>query len=286
MPHPSTSSAYGIWSLNEVRDAVRGENWPVVPPLTLDLANATYDNVSFSIAAQETNPLGLCFNNDGSKMYVVGQASDSVHQYSLATAFDLSTASYDSVSLNVGSQDQAPDGIRFNNDGTKMYILGSSNDNFYQYVLSTPFDISTASYDTFILGINSPDGIAFNDDGSTLFSIGDSFDTIQPYNLATPFDFNGGRTLGTSFTLTNPASDFLFNPAGTKLYVLSGALDIVEQYTLSTPFDVTTATDDLLSFDVGNEAPSPTAFNTNNDLSKMYVVDYNSDTIFQYSTGL
>ena len=28
MPHPSTSSAYGIWSLNEVRDAVRGENWP------------------------------------------------------------------------------------------------------------------------------------------------------------------------------------------------------------------------------------------------------------------
>ena len=28
MPHPSTSSAYGIWSLNEVRDAVRGDNWP------------------------------------------------------------------------------------------------------------------------------------------------------------------------------------------------------------------------------------------------------------------
>src|SRR6056300_1393755 len=28
MPHPSTSSAYGIWSLNEVRDAERGDNWP------------------------------------------------------------------------------------------------------------------------------------------------------------------------------------------------------------------------------------------------------------------
>ena len=30
MPHPSTSSAYGIWSLNEVRDAERGDNWPEV----------------------------------------------------------------------------------------------------------------------------------------------------------------------------------------------------------------------------------------------------------------
>jgi len=28
MPHPTSDSAYGIWSLNEVRDAVRGENWP------------------------------------------------------------------------------------------------------------------------------------------------------------------------------------------------------------------------------------------------------------------
>jgi len=31
MAHPTTSSAYGIWSLNEVRDAVRGDNWPELP---------------------------------------------------------------------------------------------------------------------------------------------------------------------------------------------------------------------------------------------------------------
>jgi len=39
MPHPSTSSAYGIWSLNEIRDAVRGENWPSafsLYPLTIN----------------------------------------------------------------------------------------------------------------------------------------------------------------------------------------------------------------------------------------------------------
>ena len=30
MPHPTSVSAYGIWSLNEIRDAVRGNNWPEV----------------------------------------------------------------------------------------------------------------------------------------------------------------------------------------------------------------------------------------------------------------
>jgi len=30
MPHPTSDSAYGIWSLNEIRDAVRGDNWPSV----------------------------------------------------------------------------------------------------------------------------------------------------------------------------------------------------------------------------------------------------------------
>jgi len=41
MPHPSTSSAYGIWSLNEVRDAVRGENWPSPAPTDPNFANVS-----------------------------------------------------------------------------------------------------------------------------------------------------------------------------------------------------------------------------------------------------
>ena len=43
MPHPSTSSAYGIWSLNEVRDAERGDNWPSIPPVFAVLDASTAD---------------------------------------------------------------------------------------------------------------------------------------------------------------------------------------------------------------------------------------------------
>lgn len=46
MPHPSRASAYGIWSLNEIRDAVRGDKWPVAGPLTFIFAGADEGNAS------------------------------------------------------------------------------------------------------------------------------------------------------------------------------------------------------------------------------------------------
>ena len=64
------------------------------------LANASYDSVSFSAASQDTNAHGVTFNSDGTKMYVVGAINDSVYQYTLTTGYDVSTASYDSVSLS------------------------------------------------------------------------------------------------------------------------------------------------------------------------------------------
>ena len=67
-------------------------------------------------------------------MYVVGNTNDSVYQYSLSTAWDLSTASYDYSSFSVSSQDATPLGIAFkSDDGTKMYMAGVTNSSVYQY---------------------------------------------------------------------------------------------------------------------------------------------------------
>ena len=51
--------------------------------ISADLSTASYDSVSFSVNAQDTNPYGIAFNNDGSKMYMVGDANDSVYQYTV-----------------------------------------------------------------------------------------------------------------------------------------------------------------------------------------------------------
>ena len=105
-------------------------------------------------------------------------------------ALDISSASYDSVSFSVNSQDTAPQGIKFNSDGTKMYIVGSTNDNVYQYSLSTAWDLSTASYDNDyldpdpIVSDNSVKDAAFKPDGSKMYLLGDQQNTVYQFNTA------------------------------------------------------------------------------------------------------
>ena len=202
-----------------------------------DVSTASYDSVNFSVSSQDTAPLGLTFNNDGTKMYVVGNTSDSIYQYSLSTGFDLSTASYDSVSFTVSSQDTGPDGITFNSDGTKMYIIGFSNDSVFQYSLSTSFDLSTASYDSVSFSVSSqdtiPDGITFNSDGTKMYILGLSGDDVNQYTLSTAFDLSTASYDSVSFTIssqeTSP-SGLVFNNDGTKMYVVGTQNDKVYQY--------------------------------------------------------
>jgi len=107
-----------------------------------DLSSSSYKIISFDVSGQDNSPTGLVFNNDGSKMYVTGFASDSVHQYTLSTPFDLSTTSYDSISFGVSGETGTPQGLAFNNDGTKMYVTGTASDSVYQYTSPTVNKVS------------------------------------------------------------------------------------------------------------------------------------------------
>ena len=170
-----------------------------------DLSTASYSSVSLSVSSQDTDPYSVAFNNDGTKMYMVGFSTGSVHQYSLSTGFVLSTASYDSVSFSVASQDTLPLDIAFNNDGTKMYMSGNNNDSVFQYSLSTSFDLSTASYDSISFSLASQDttpaGLSFNSDGTKMYMVGLSSDTVYQY------------TTGSVATITYPST--LEWPSGT-----------------------------------------------------------------------
>ena len=256
-----------------------------------DISAAVYDSVSFSVASQETNPLGLAFNNDGTKMYVVGSISDTVYQYSLSTAFDLSTASYDSISFSVASQEATPTDIAFNNDGTKMYIVGASSRSVHQYSLSTAFDLSTSSYDSVSFSFNSQDtstyGIAFNNAGTKIYMVGNTTDSLYQYSLSTAFDVSTVSYDSVSFSVasqdTTPRG-VTFNTDGTKMLLVGITGDNVYQYSLSTAFDLSTASYDSVSFSVAlDTAPSGVVFNS--DGTKMYILGATNDTIYQYSTA-
>ena len=264
---------------------------PKGEPWLADLANASYDSVSFSTASQETSPSGLTFKPDGTKMYVVGFSSDSVHQYSLSTAFDLSTASYDSVSFSVASQDTSPYKVKFNNDGTKIYMVGISTDTVYQYSLSTAYDLSTASYDSVSFSVSGQDltplGLSFKPDGTKMYVVGSTNDSIFQYSLSTEFDLSTASYDSVSFSVASQETsphDAAFSPSGVNMYIIGSSGDDVNEFLLSTAWDVSTATY-VQNFSVSGQDLSPTGLAFNLDGSKMYITGNQNNSVFQYTTA-
>ena len=164
-----------------------------------DLSTASYDSKYKSVSSEETSPRSVAFKPDGSKMYIVGTSSDTVYQYSLSTAWDVSTASYDSKYKSVSSEEISPRSVAFKSDGSKMYIVGTSSDTVYQYSLST--DVSTASYDSKYKSVSSeetaPSSVAFKSDGSKMYIVGYSSDTVYQYTL--PVELNNSIFFGCNF---------------------------------------------------------------------------------------
>jgi len=183
---------------------------------------------SFSVRSQEGWPAGLAFSHDGTKMFHGGNDDDDIHEYTLSTAWDVSTASYVDA-FSIASQDNEPFGITFNNDGTKMFVAGAkSGDSIYEYTLSTAYDVSTASYvDALdVSGQDSrPCGIRFNNDGTKLFMTGFASDYINEYNLSAAYDISTG-SYSKRFSVNSQdiyPRDVQFNLDGTRMFVVGGA---------------------------------------------------------------
>jgi uncharacterized pyridoxamine 5'-phosphate oxidase family protein len=257
-----------------------------------DLSTASYDSVSFSVSSQDTAPLGVTFKSDGTKMYMLGQANKKVYQYTLSTAWNLSTASYDSVEFSVSSQDTSPYGVTFKSDGTKMYIIGNSGKKVYQYSLSTAWDLSTASYDSVSFSVSSQDtaplGVTFKSDGTKMYIMGNSGKKVYQYSLSTAWNLSTASYDSVNFSVssqeTNPYG-VTFKSDGTKMYIVGGASDKVYQYTLSTAWNLSTASYDSVSFSVSSQDTDPYGVTFKSDGTKMYIVGITNDKVYQYTTG-
>ena len=254
-----------------------------------DLGIASYSQKSFDASSQETNVTGVAFKTDGTKMYVAGEGSDAVYQYSLSTAYDVSTASYDSVSFSVSSQSAGPSDLIFKPDGTKFYIVGLTV--VYQYSLSTAWDLSTASYDSVSFSASSQEasgrGMTFNDDGTSMYIVGYSNDTVYQYTLSTAYNVGtasyASKSLSVASQETAPMG-LVFNGDGTKLFVTGYASDAVYQYNLTTPYDVSTGSYANVSLDISSNETTPYAVTFADSGRKMYIAGSSSDSVFQYTT--
>jgi len=258
-----------------------------------DLNNASYDSVSLNIATEEPIPTGLTFSTDGTNAYIAGPNNDTVYQYSLSTAWDLSTASYASKTLSVSGQAALSGAIQFKDDGTSLYVLDRNLDDVFQYDLTTAWDVSTASYASKSMDATSEDtaprGMYFKTDGTKVYIAGDTNNSIYQYALSTAWDISTGSfETGKSFsvgTQTTVPCGVYFSPNGDKMWVSSTADGDIYQYSLSTAWDVSTASYDSVSFDASTQVTTGLHdLYFKSDGSKMYLISNSTDAIFQYST--
>ena len=255
-----------------------------------DIANASYDSKSFDISGQETLASALFFKPDGTKMYMTGGNADSVFEYDLSTAFDVSTASYNNVSYYYGAPPGITEALFFRADGLKWYSIDRGDDKVFEYNMSTAWDITSSSLNQ-SLDISNKEatgrGLFFSSDGTKMYICGAGLSTANQYNLSTAWDIS---TASHSSTFSVSSQDVFphgisIKSDGTKMYIIGSNTDSVYQYSLSTAYDLSTASYDSVSFSVQSQDPLPFGFYLKPDGTKMYVAGRSNDAIFQYSTS-
>lgn len=213
-----------------------------------DVSTASYSGAEeeFSVSAQETDLSDLTFSSDGTKLFIVGGADDAVVEYELDVAFDVSTAVYSGADEELVVQDIEGNlrAVRFNFNGTKMFIIGSIGDAVFEYELA-----SNVSYDengsTTVLDVDANDGVGGLDDSSISYSLSGA-DAGQ-----FAVDTNGNITFNSSPDFESPADAngdnvYEFEIAATNSFTSSSQRTLVSvQDVDDTPpaFTTSTATD-------------------------------------------
>jgi hypothetical protein len=152
-----------------------------------DVSTATVDGVQLDVSSEDTAPENVTFGNSGLKLYVVGNTNNTIFEYTLTTAYDLSTASYSTNSISVAAEDTNPVAVAFSSDGLSMFVAGSEADAVHSYTLSTAWDVSTATADSVSLQLVDDDtdltGMFLNSDGTRLYLVGLEEDTVFQYGM-------------------------------------------------------------------------------------------------------
>jgi hypothetical protein len=166
---------------------------------------------------------------------------------------DISTMTYE-TRLSVEAQiNESSSKCFMSSDGLHIYADGLGVDKLFQYNLTVPYDLNSASYygtcTTTVYNNNYPYGLYISDDGVHGYSVkGATNDSIyiNQYVFATPFDiltmtrvqFKEIPTSGYDFD----PRDLMFVRDGSRFICISGRTNTIAQVSLSTPWDVSTAT--------------------------------------------
>ena len=222
-----------------------------------DISTATVNNTKVVHRSGGVNkfvPSQVVFNNDGTKMFISNHAGENTIDYwSLSTAFDISTATFNEA-FELDGQEQRANSVAFNNNGTRMIVAGAGNmsqHRIHEYSLSTGFDLSSTvthlNTEDLISFQNHIDGVTFNYDGTKMYTIThmnkdgtEAQDLMNQFKLTTPYDVSTLSLEGT-YTVSSVSGDsreVVFSNDGSKMFIIDDDNDKVHEFNLSCNWSV------------------------------------------------
>ncbi len=193
-------SGLKLYLADRVGDAV--DEYDLSP--AWDVSTSVYVR-TLSINTYEAEISGLTFKEDGTKMFIVGYDGDEVNEFTLSTAWNISTATQDAA-FSVSTQEITPQDVRFSPNGETMFIIGSTGDDVNEYDVPVPWTFSTTPTYTQNFSVstqeNTPLGFDFSNDGKKVYIIGDQADDISEFRLPTAWSLSGSPTFVQNFDVS------------------------------------------------------------------------------------
>lgn len=215
-----------------------------------------YTGINFDYGTTEVSTADLVsvnYGDSGTKLYLAsnagGTGNQKIYQYTLSTAFDVSTATYANLSFPDPFSNTMR-GMSWRSDGS-TWIRASDDTGskaFVQFNPSTNWDISTsgAVVNSFVVS-SYQTGVKdciFGNSGLQVTSLSQG-NTLYTYDLSTAYDIstasNSSKNLSLD-TIDNASRSHAWNSDGTKCYYLGNQNQKVYTLDCSSAWDITSMT--------------------------------------------
>lgn len=254
------------------------------------LVGASYDTGQEKIvSAQGLTPIGVWLTPDGMNMFTSENTNTAMFRYELTTPWDVTTAEYSGNTKSLSGDGLAGlNGCAFSADGTVFIAQSSGTDEVFKYVMSTAWDLTSASYAGKLYNGGQTTGdnaLTISPDGKRLVVNVYNAEKTYDYTMATAWDIPNASYVG-SFGGPFPPANFTgmcFNADGTKFFYASIGDDAIHEYNLSIPFDTTSANLTEVAY-LATTSADPRQIFINADQTKLFVVE-SGRKIHRYSLG-
>lgn len=208
------------------------KSWSLTTPYDVSSATALG---TLTIGTTVANPTSIFMSPDNLRLYLTASTANvELQTWTFGTIGDITTLTQ--TNTLAWASDTTPQGIWISDDGINMYVGGNAGGDVYQFVLSTPWLLTTA-VETQVKDVSgdilNPQGIQLKPDGSKIYiSEGGAQDSIHEFTFGVAWDISTIAVTNELDVTANVtlAGGFFINPLATFLQVCDTTGNAIEQY--------------------------------------------------------